>query len=87
MMRRMMIAASMMAARKSPGDVASALDYHRRAGWRRAQSKGRGASGGSGWNGLIRRACAMDAGFKDGTIKDREQALAGLILSLMTAPD
>ena len=33
------------------------------------------------------RACAMDAGFKDGTIKGREEALAGLLLDLMTAPN
>jgi hypothetical protein len=29
----------------------------------------------------------MDAGFKDGTIKGRDEALAGLLLELMTAPD
>jgi hypothetical protein len=29
----------------------------------------------------------MDAGFKNGRIKEREAALAGLILDLMSAPD
>jgi hypothetical protein len=29
----------------------------------------------------------MDAGFKDGTIKEREEALAGLLLDLMIVPD
>ena len=87
MMRRMMVAASMLAAHKSPGDVASALglppqsvlatraiDGARRFGLQRLER--------AYW-----RACAMDAGFKDGTIKGREEALAALLLDLMTPPD
>ena len=87
MMRRMMIAASMMAARGSPGDVASALGLPPQSGLATRAIEGARRFGLARLERAYWRACAMDAGFKDGTIKDREQALAGLILDLMTAPD
>ena len=87
MMRRMMIAASMMAARRSPGDVASALGLPPQSGLATRAIEGARRFGLARLERAYWRACAMDAGFKDGTIKDREQALAGLILDLMTAPD
>jgi DNA polymerase III delta subunit len=85
-MRRMMVAASMIAARESDGDIAAALGLP-------AQSRlATSAIEGARRFGLARleraywRACAMDAGIKNGTIKEREQALAGLILDLMSTP-
>jgi DNA polymerase III delta subunit len=87
MMRRMMIAASMMAARRSPGDVASALGLPPQSGLATRAIEGARRFGLTRLERAYWRACAMDAGFKDGTIKDREQALAGLILDLMNAPE
>jgi DNA polymerase III delta subunit len=87
MMRRMMIAASMMAARRSPGDVASALGLPPQSGLATRAIEGARRYGLQRLERAYWRACAMDAGFKDGTIKGREEALAGLILDLMTAPD
>ncbi|HXN11961.1 MAG TPA: hypothetical protein VN865_02555 [Candidatus Acidoferrales bacterium] len=87
MMRRMMIAASMMAARKSPGDVAAAMGLPPQSGLATRAIEGARRFGLARLERAYWRACAMDAGFKDGTIKEREQALAGLILELMTAPD
>jgi DNA polymerase III delta subunit len=87
MMRRMMIAASMMAARKSPGDVAAAMGLPPQSGLATRAIEGARQFGLARLERAYWRACAMDAGFKDGTIKEREQALAGLILELMRAPD
>jgi DNA polymerase III delta subunit len=87
MMRRMMIAASMMAARRSPGDVASALGLPPQSGLATRAIEGARRYGLARLERAYWRACAMDAGFKDGTIKGREEALAGLLLDLMTAPD
>jgi DNA polymerase III delta subunit len=87
MMRRMMIAASMMAARRSQGDVAAALGLPPQSGLATRAIEGARRYGLARMERAYWRACAMDAGFKDGTIKEREQALAGLILDLMTAPD
>ena len=87
MMRRMMVAASMIAARRSPGDVASALGLPPQSGLATRAIEGARRYGLARLERAYWRACAMDAGFKDGTIKGREEALAGLILDLMTAPD
>ncbi len=87
MMRRMMIAASMMASRRSQGDVAAALGLPPQSGLATRAIEGARRFGLSRLERAYWRACAMDAGFKDGTIKNREEAIAGLILDLMTAPD
>jgi DNA polymerase III delta subunit len=87
MMRRMMIAASMMAARRSPGDVAAALGLPPQSGLATRAIEGARRFGLQRLERAYWRACAMDAGFKDGTIKGREDALAGLILELMSTPD
>ncbi len=87
MMRRMMIAASMMASRRSPGDVAAALGLPPQSGLATRAIEGARRFGLARLERAYWRACAMDAGFKDGTIKEREQALAGLLLDLMIVPD
>ena len=86
-MRRMMIAASLMASRRSQGDVAAALGLPPQSGLATRAIEGARRFGLARLERTYWRACAMDAGFKDGTIKNREEALAGLILDLMTAPD
>jgi DNA polymerase III delta subunit len=87
MMRRMMIAASMIAARRSSGDVAAALGLPPQSGLATRAIEGARRFGLPRLERAYWRACAMDAGFKDGTIKEREGALAGLILELMSTPD
>jgi DNA polymerase III delta subunit len=87
MMRRMMIAASMLAARRSPGDVAAALGLPPQSGLATRAIEGARRFGLQRLERAYWRACAMDAGFKDGTIKGREDALAGLLLDLMSTPD
>ena len=86
-MRRMMIAASLMASRRSQGDVAAALGLPPQSGLATRAIEGARRFGLARLERTYWRACAMDAGFKDGTIKNREEALAGLILDLMAAPD
>jgi DNA polymerase III delta subunit len=86
-MRRMMIAASMIASRRSQGDVAAALGLPPQSGLATRAIEGARRFGLARLERAYWRACAMDAGFKDGTIKNREEALAGLILDLMTVPD
>ncbi|HYK64405.1 MAG TPA: hypothetical protein VEY94_05635, partial [Patescibacteria group bacterium] len=86
MMRRMMVAASMLAARKNPGDVAAALGLPPQSGLATRAIDGARRFGLQRLERAYWRACAMDAGFKDGTIKGREEALAGLLLDLMSAP-
>jgi DNA polymerase III delta subunit len=84
MMRRMMVAASILAARKSPGDVAAALGLPPQSGLATRAIDGARRFGLQRLERAYWRACAMDAGFKDGTIKGREEALAGLLLDLMS---
>jgi len=86
-MRRMMIAASIIAARSSVGDVAAALGLPPQSGLATRAIEGARRFGLERLERAYWRACAMDAGFKNGTIKEREQALAGLILDLMSTPD
>ncbi|MGB8411254.1 MAG: hypothetical protein WCE23_00355 [Candidatus Binatus sp.] len=86
-MRRMMIAASMIAARRGAGDVAAALGLAPQSGLATRAIEGARRFGLVRLERAYWRACAMDAGFKNGKIKEREAALAGLILDLMSAPD
>ncbi len=86
-MRRMMIAASMIAARRSPGDVAAALGLAPQSGLATRAIEGARRFGLERLERAYWRACAMDAGFKNGMIKERQEALAGLILDLMSTPD
>ena len=87
MMRRMMIAATLMASRRSPGDIAAALGLPPQSGLATRAIEGARRFGMPRLERAYWRACALDAGFKNGTIKDREEALAGLLLALMTTPD
>jgi DNA polymerase III delta subunit len=83
LVRRMLVAASMLEKRKSPTDVARtlgmaptsplvvrAIDGGRRFGARRLMR-------------AHRRACELDAKFKNGLIHEREQAISSMLLDLM----
>jgi DNA polymerase III delta subunit len=86
-MRRMMIAASMLASKKSPADVSSALGLPPQSGLAIRAIEGARRFGLQRVERAYWRACRMDAEFKNGLLKEREGALAGLLLELMGAPD
>jgi DNA polymerase-3 subunit delta len=83
LLRRMLTAASVMERRKGAGNLASvlglppssnllarAVDGARRFGLMRLQQ-------------AHRRACELDANFKQGLLKEREQAIAAMLIELM----
>jgi len=82
-MRRMMIAASTLAARGGTDDVAAALGVQPTSGLATRAIEGARRLGLPRLERAYRRACELDAGFKNGLVKEREEALAGLILDLM----
>jgi DNA polymerase III delta subunit len=85
-MRRMMIAASMLAARKTASDVAAALGVSPTSNLATRAIEGARRLGLPRLERAYWRACKLDADFKNGQLKEREQALAGLILELMESP-
>lgn len=86
-MRRMMIAASMLASRKSPADVAAALGVSPTSGLAIRAIEGARRLGLPRLERAYWRACKLDADFKNGQLKEREEALAGLLLELMESPN
>lgn len=86
-MRRMMIAASMLASKKSPADVSAALGLPPQSGLATRAVEGARRFGLPRVERAYWRACQMDAEFKNGLLKEREGAIAGLLLELMGAPD
>jgi DNA polymerase-3 subunit delta len=86
-MRRMMIAASMLASRKSPTDVAAALGVSPTSGLATRAIEGARRLGLPRLERAYWRACKLDADFKNGQLKEREEALAGLLLELMESPN
>jgi DNA polymerase III delta subunit len=87
LVRRMLVAASLLEKRKTPADVARALGMPPS-----SQLIVRAIDGGRrfGAQRLIRahrRACELDANFKNGLIHEREQAISALLLDLMAPAD
>ena len=87
LVRRMLVAASLLDKRQTPADVARALGMPPS-----SQLIVRAIDGGRrfGAQRLMRahrRACELDANFKNGLIREREQAISGLLLDLMAPPD
>jgi len=82
LLRRMMIAASMLSRRKSVPDIAAAM------GLPPSSMLANRAIDGARYFGIAklsrawRRACELDAQFKAGLIKEREQALNALVVGL-----
>jgi DNA polymerase III delta subunit len=87
LMRRMMIAASMIAGRRSLGEVASALGLPPQSGVATRAVEGARRFGLPRLERAYWRACKLDADFKNGEVKERENALAGLLLDLMGTAD
>jgi DNA polymerase III delta subunit len=87
LVRRMLVAVSLLEKRRTPADVARALGMPPS-----SQLIVRAIDGGRrfGAQRLIRahrHACVLDANFKNGLIREREQAISGLLLDLMAPAD
>ncbi|HEY6394008.1 MAG TPA: hypothetical protein VIX12_01250 [Candidatus Binataceae bacterium] len=86
LMRRMMIAASMLARRRGVAEIASALGLAPQSSLASNAIDGARRFGTERLERAYRRASVLDAGFKNGEIKEREQALCGLLMDLMEPP-
>ncbi len=80
--RRMMIAASMLAARKSSAEIAAALGFSPASTLAARAIEGAKRLGLERLGRVYQRATELDAGFKGGQIRNRAQALEALILEL-----
>lgn len=83
-MRRMMIAASMLAARKSTYDIAGALGFGPSSALATRAIDGAKRFGLARLSRAYHRASELDVDFKNGEIKDRAEALSALVLDLMS---
>jgi len=83
-MRRMMLAASMLAARKSTYDIAGALGFGPSSPLATRAIDGAKRFGLARLRRAYHRAADLDEGFKNGQIKDRAEALSALVLDLMS---
>jgi len=81
-MRRMMLAASMLAARKSTYDIAGALGFGPSSALATRAIEGAKRFGLARLQRAYHRASELDEGFKNGRIKDRAEALSALVLDL-----
>ncbi|MGC1678072.1 MAG: hypothetical protein WA740_11135 [Candidatus Binataceae bacterium] len=86
-MRRMMTAAAMLSRRRSPNEIASALGVSPMSGLATRAIEGARRFGPRRLERAYRRAAELDEGFKNGMIKEREQAIGALLLELMGAQD
>jgi DNA polymerase III delta subunit len=81
-MRRMLLAASMLAARKSTYDIAGALGFGPSSPLATRAIDGAKRFGLARLQRAYQRASELDVGFKNGEIKDRAEALSALVLDL-----
>ncbi|MFZ1888776.1 MAG: hypothetical protein WAU33_12140 [Candidatus Binataceae bacterium] len=86
-MRRMMIAAAMLSRRRSPNEIAASLGVSPMSGLATRAIEGARRFGPRRLERAYRRAAELDEGFKNGTIKEREQAIGALLIELMGAQD
>jgi DNA polymerase III delta subunit len=83
LIRRMLAAAAMLAARKSAPAIAGALGLPPSSGLLTRALEGARNFGLTRLLAAHRRACLLDEHFKMGLIKERENALVGMLLDLM----
>jgi DNA polymerase III delta subunit len=81
-MRRMMLAASMAARRQSAGQIAAALGLSPASPLAQRAIEGARRFGLARLSAVYRKASELDEGFKNGRFKEREEALAALLLDL-----
>jgi DNA polymerase III delta subunit len=83
-MRRMMLAASMAAHKQSTPQIAAALGMSPSSPLAMRAIEGARRFGMARLTEAYRRVSQLDADFKNGRIKEREEALAGMLLELMS---
>jgi DNA polymerase III delta subunit len=83
LVRRMLVAASLISRRKGVADIARALGLSPNSGLLTRAVEGARRFGLDRLQRAHRRACELDAYFKMGLLKEREQAVAGMLLDLM----
>jgi DNA polymerase III delta subunit len=84
-MRRMMLAASMAAKKQSTPQIAAALGMSPSSPLATRAIEGARHFGMARLSEAYRRVTQLDADFKNGLIKEREEALAGMLLELMSS--
>jgi DNA polymerase III delta subunit len=85
-MRRMMLAASMVANKQGMAQIAAALGMSPSSPLAMRAVEGARRFGIARLTESYRRVSQLDADFKNGRIKEREEALAGMLLELMAQP-
>jgi DNA polymerase III delta subunit len=83
LVRRMLVAAALIARRKGVADIAHALGLPPNSGLLTRAVEGARRFGLDRLQRVHLRACELDAHFKMGLLKEREQAIAGMLLELM----
>jgi DNA polymerase III delta subunit len=83
-MRRMMLAASMAARKQSTAQIAAALGMSPSSPLATRAIEGARRFGMARLSEAYRQVSQLDADFKNGKIKEREEALAGMLLELMS---
>jgi DNA polymerase III delta subunit len=86
-MRRMMLAASMAARRHSAGQIAGALGLSPAGSLAQRTIAGARRFGFERLSGVYRRASELDAGFKNGRFKERDEEIAALLIDLFAAQE
>lgn len=83
LLRRMLVAAALIARRKGVAEISSALGMSPTSGLVTRAVEGARQFGLKALRRAHHSACRLDAGFKMGLIKEREQAVAAMLLELM----
>lgn len=81
-LRRMMTAAAMLSRRKSAGEIAAALGMSPQSSLATRAIDGARRLGAARLERALARATALDQGIKNGTIRNRHQAISALLLEL-----
>jgi DNA polymerase III delta subunit len=81
-LRRMMIAAALLAHRRSDFEIARAFGLSPQSPLAMRAIDGARRFGAGALRASYRRAAQLDSGFKDGTVREQHQALAGVMLEL-----
>jgi DNA polymerase III delta subunit len=84
--RRMMLAAAMAAHKQSTPQIAAALGTSPSSPLAMRAIEGARRFGAARLRETYRRVAQLDADFKNGRVKEREEALAGMLLELMAQP-
>jgi DNA polymerase III delta subunit len=82
-LRRMMTAAAMLSRRRSAGEIAAALGMSPQSSLAMRAIDGARRLGAARLERALARATALDQGLKNGTVRNRHQAISALLLELL----